>query len=260
MPATPAKSRKSVLAHDWVFRWRPEKSPIFPKLAATAVAGAAFAVLVTQVRIQLKVPEKSAPRKASVIYLGDDETSRALRIRAQDGGPLPTRFDPRQWAGLEDVERAALDAASFRAPAHVPAIAELPEDPLILPLELAAKGRRFFPAHPPVTPPAAPLPAVLAPVLYPLAGVAAASLPRDLPPLATTSEMASAAWRFVIRLDEDGTALDILSMEKGDAPAAKALAAWLRRIRFAPPPANRPAWIAIAIGFANQPAHGPDTQ
>ena len=87
------KSRKPPGTHQWVFRWRPLRQPLLPKLFALALVGAGFAFLVTSVRVRVKALEKSTPRKASVIYLRDDAQGRALSLRAQEGGPFPSRFE-----------------------------------------------------------------------------------------------------------------------------------------------------------------------
>lgn len=258
------KSRESGRAPEWVFRWRASQTPLFPKVFATLLAGAAFAFLITSVRIRVVALEKSVPRKASVIYLRDDAEGRALTLRAHEGGPFPSRFEPSQWQGMARLEAEALDAVRFQPQPYVPAVPDLPPENLATPLELAAKGVSFFPKHA-ASPMAAPVHAKLklAPVLYPLSGVSSATLPAALPPFeaAVDSAMSSASWRFLVRLNPDGGVAECVSLEKGGEAGAPELEAWLHRIQFAAEPAKPFRWIAVGIGFTNQPvADGSDAR
>lgn len=257
------KSHKPTDAPVWVFPWRGAKTPLFPKLFAIVVAGAAFALLITTVRIRVVALEKSAPRKASVIYLRDDAQGRALGLRAREGGPFPSRFEPSQWQGFAELEAAALDAARFQPQPYIPAPGDLPAENLVQPLKLAATGELFFPQR---SPPSANAPDLaklkLAPALYPLSGVTTETMPRDLPPFdaAVDGAMTSVSWRFLVRLNPDGGVAECVSLEKGGEAGAPELEAWLHRVRFTAEPAKPIRWIAVGIGFTNQPADGTDAR
>lgn len=246
----------------WVFPWRPVKQPLFPKFLAFAIPAVLFTFLVTTVRIHVNSPERSSIRKGSVIYLGDDAQGRALTLRAREGGPFPSRFELSQWQGLRDLETAAMDASRFQPPAYAPALQELPGGNLSPPLELAAKGVPFFPDRDPSVfdiPDLGNLTVV--PVLYPLAGVTGENLPKDLPPLAmeVKNDLPTATWRFLIRLNADGSVAECVSLEKGAETSATGLAAWLHKVTFAPDLSKLSRWIGVGIGFTNQPADGTDT-
>lgn len=245
----------------WIFPWRGGNRPLFPRLLALAFTSVAFTILVTTVKIRVDSPEKSTPTKASVIYLRDDAQGRAMTLRAREGGPFPSRFELSQWQGLPELETAALDAVRYQPAPYTPVPEELPPDDGVLPMELAAKGRQFLPERIPqpiATPDLGKL--KIAPVLYPLSGVTAESLPQDLPPFAATvdSTMSSAPWRFLARLNADGSVAECVSLEKGGEPGARELEAWLHRIVFKPDPSKPVRWISVAVGFTNQPADGTD--
>ena len=248
---------------EWFFRWRPLGSPLFPKLIALVLVGGCFVFLVTSVRIRVTPPEKVSPRRASVIYLGSDLQGRALSLKAQEGGPFPSRFDLSQWGGLGELERAAMEAIRFQVPAYQPKIEAMPPVNEIKPLSLAPRGERFFPARPQA--PEVPLevtPLKLAPVLYPLSGISGDALPADLPvfePL-VDPEMASGTSRFLLRLNAQGGVAECVSLEKGGGNGAQELEKWLHRIRFKPDSGSISRWIAVGIGFTNQPADGTDAQ
>jgi hypothetical protein len=258
------KPRKLAGAPEWVFRWTAGKRPLLPKLFAVVLVGAAFAFFITSARIRVTALEKSTPRKASVIYLREDAEGRALTLRAREGGPFPSRFEPSQWEGMAALESSALDAVRFQPPPYVPALADLPAGNLVQNVELAAKGQSFFPKrNPPSAHPQEHPKLKLAPLLYPLSGISAATLPEALPPFAAAVDgaMSSASWRFLVRLNPDGGVAECVSLEKGGEPGAPELEAWLHKIPFKPELAKPFRWIAVGIGFTNQPvADGPDAR
>lgn len=244
-----------------VFRWRPEKPQWLPKLIALAFAGVALACLMT-LRIRVVAPVRSVPQRAAVVYLRDDAEGRAMSLRAQEGGPFPARFRLSQWEGLAELEGSAMEAARFQPEPYVSPIRELPAPNQLQSLEIAAKGKSFFPQRPPA-PPDAPAPVNLkpAPALYPLAGISNDTVPLNLPPFdgVVDGEMSSSSWRFLVRLNPAGGVVECVSLvEKvGEAPTHE-LEAWLHRIQFKPDPGKPFRWIALGVGFTNQPADGTD--
>ena len=168
-PSERVRARKPLGTPEWIFRWRGSRRPLFPRLFALVLVGGVFTLLVTTVKIRVEAPEKSSLRKASVIYLTDDAQGRALTLRAQEGGPFPSRFVLSQWAGLAELEKAAMEAARFQPLPYVPQLQDLPVERDVPPLELAAKGVAFFPERVPslvFLPEERPWKVV--PVLYPL--------------------------------------------------------------------------------------------
>lgn len=257
-------SRKPPGTYQWVFRWRPLTQPLLPKLFALALVGAAFVFLVTSVRIRVTALEKSTPRKASVIYLHDDAQGRALTLRAQEGGPFPSRFALSQWDGMAKLEAAALEAVRFQPSRYDPKVQDLPPEDAVQPLVLAATGERFFPIRPSAPD---PVPETgrfqLAPVLYPLSGIPCEALPVELPPFEASVDeaMSSASWRFLIRLNSEGGVAECVSLEKGGEAGASELEKWLHRIQFKPESGRPFRWIAVGVGFTNQPvADGTDAR
>jgi hypothetical protein len=253
------KSKRLVGVPEWFFRWKPRGSPLVPKLIALVVVGAGFVFLVTSVRIRVIPPEKVSPRKASVIYLGNDPQGRALSLKAQEGGPFPSRFDLSQWGGLADLESAAMEKVRFQAPTYEPKIEDLPRFNEVKPLNFAVKGERYFPKRestPASVENAAPF--RLTPVLYPLSGITNEALPADLPEFepVVDAEMASGTSRFLLRLNSAGGVMECVSLEKGGEEGVQDLEKWLQRISFKPDPSNPSRWIAVGIGFTNQPIDG----
>ena len=157
-----------------------------------------------------------------------------------------------------------MEASRFQPEPYVSPIRELPAANQLQPLELAAKGQSFFP---PRAPPSSDAPALpkqkLAPTLYPLAGVSPETLPLDLPSFAgvVDGEMSASSWRFLVRLNPDGGVPECVSLvEKVGETRAPELEAWLHRLQFRPEPGKPFRWIAVGIGFTNQPADGTDTR
>jgi hypothetical protein len=257
------KFQKPADTPEWIFRWRGSRQPLFPKLFALASVGAAFTFLVTASRVRVDSLEKSAPRRGSLIYLRNDAQGRALALRASEGGPFPSRFDLSQWQGLPDLEASALAVARYQPPAYVPEIKDIAPAELTRPLQLAARGESFFPERrmPPVAVPEVDK-MKIAPVLHALSGVTRETLPIDLPTFTAgvDSTMSSAQWRFLLRLNGDGSVAECVSLEKGGDPGASALEAWLQRIIFKPDATKAARWISVGVGFTNQPADGTDAR
>ena len=253
------RTRKPLGTPEWIFRWRGSRQPLFPRLFALMLVGGVFALLVTTVKIRVDVPEKASLRKASVIYLTDDAQGRALTLRAQEGGPFPSRFVLSQWSGLAELEASAMETARFQPQPYVPQLQDLPAERGVLPLELAAKGVAFFPER-------VPAPVFIpdlrqwqvVPVLYPLSGVTAEELPKKLPQFGAVVDaaMSSASWRFLVRLHPDGSVAECVSLEKGGEAGAPELEKWLHKIPFQPAPATPYRWISVGVGFTNQPTDG----
>lgn len=253
---------KHLAPRDWVFSWRVRKAPFFPKLVALGLAGAAFFFLITAVRIRVIMPERISQKKASVILLTDDAVGRALTLRAQEGGPFPSRFEPSEWAGLRETEERALAAARFTAPVYQPVLGDLAFESEVPPLRLAAPGVAVFPKRDGVN---LQLPEdegwVARPQLFPLAGISLDELPVELPDfeMPVDAAMSAAAWRFLVRLDREGGVTECVSLENAGGAGAGALETWLKRVRFKPDRAGPAArWISLGIQWINQKADGSD--
>lgn len=258
MPKRVSFKHKRKEAPEWVFPWHPLGESAFPKWFALLVVGGAFAFFLTSVRIRVTPPSPWAARKASVIQVTDDADGRALTLRAREGGPLPSRFNPSEWEGAVALERAAFESVRWTPPPYQPVLRKLP-DQATPPLRLAAKGEAVLPKRKPLTE-AAPVSTGLrlAPTIFPLSGITAASLPAGLPAYdgvvdkAMTAELS----RILVRLDAAGNVQDCVSLTGGTSP----LEEWLRRISFNPEPAKPSRWIVVGVGFANQPADGTDAR
>ena len=72
MAEGPHKLPRLMNTPEWIFRWRRLSEPLFPWMLALVLVAGGFLVLGTTLRVQVRVPEKSVPQKASVIFLNDD--------------------------------------------------------------------------------------------------------------------------------------------------------------------------------------------
>lgn len=246
----------------WIFPWRRVGEPIVPKILALSLAGVMFALVLTAVKVRVASPIEWAPRRASAIHVLDDEEGRALTLRAREGGPFPSRFEPSEWQGALALEQSAFEAARPVPLPHVPVLRSLPERGLINPALLAEKRgsvlpkRSFSKIVPPVV---GKIKAV--PVLQPLSGIQNSAMPGELPPYdgVVDATMTVEPRRFLIRLDAGGNVQDCISLAGGDEAGSSPLETWLRRVAFSAEPGKASRWIAIGVGFSNQSADGPDT-
>jgi len=245
-----------------VFPWHLTMGSPIHKWGAILLVGSGFAFFLTSARIRVVPPTPWATHKATVIHVTDDAEGRTLTLRAREGGPFPSRFDPAAWLGATALERAAFAGTRWTPPPYVPELRKLPNE--VTPqVKLAAKGEPVLPKLRPlaeVAPPAAMLRPT--PELYPLSGIAAAALPHALPPFDDVVDAALTAepWSFLVRLDAAGTVQDCVSLGGGDETGPPPLEAWLRRVSFNPDPSIPSRWIVVGIGFTNQPADGSVTR
>lgn len=246
---------------EWIFRWSPRRQPLVSKIIALLFAGGFFLYLITSVRIRVVPPEKSTPRRASVIYLNDDVEGINLTLNAREGGPFPSRFDLSQWVGIDKLEEAGMNLAKFQPPLYHPQVDGILFESGIKPEDLAAKGERFFPIYrqAPISTPEM-IPRQLAPVLSALSEVSKEAFPEHFPIFEgqVDAAMAAGTWRFLLRINSAGTVVEAVSIEKGGEAGLLALEKWLRQIRFKPEKGKSFRWAAVGIEFINQVAHGSD--
>jgi hypothetical protein len=263
MPGNAKKPRKPKTTPEWVFPWRGRNSPYVTTILAALLVAAGFAVFMATLRVRVMVPKPMAPRKGALIHLMDDAQGRALALKAQEGGPFPSRFEPSQWEGTAALESAALSAANPSRPPYLPALRGLPEAPPVRPPGLAAGGQPVFPKRiPPESNAPDPAGMKLAPFIYPLAGITVAELPSSLPEFdgVVNSAITGSSWRFLLRLNRHGTVVESVPLEKGGGEGALELKSWLQRIRFQPAAEPPFRWISLAVSFTNQPADGTETR
>ncbi|MEN9975011.1 MAG: hypothetical protein RLZZ282_1017 [Verrucomicrobiota bacterium] len=249
-------------APKWVFDWRPHQQSSFPKAMILLTMGAGFALFLTSVRIHVEPPTSWATRKASILHLTDDADGRALTLRAREGGPFPSRFEPAEWEESAAIEQSAFQVTRMPSPPYMPVLRNLPTETTPT-MALAAKGEATMPPLNPdlLTRPLATT-VKLAPVLSPLSGILPTAMPRSLPPFDGMVDAAISAEssRFLLNLDAAGNVLECVSLMGGDETGPPPLVDWLRSVPFSPEPTKPSRWIVVAVTFSNHPAHGPHSR
>lgn len=250
-------------APQWVFSWRQPRGGWFPKVLAWALVAVGFAFLLTSVRIRVIPPAPWAARKAAVIQVVDDADGRALRIRAREGGPFPSRLDSMDWEGATALESALMDASGGGSVPHQPVLRDLPEDGLPKTPPLASRGEAVLPKHRAKAPnPLSSTNLSLVPVLHARSGITSAEIPDELPPFRgamdqALKEVAADPGQFLLHIDPAGRVRDSISLTGEDEAG---LADWLRAVYFKPDPATPSRWVVVAVGLITQAADGPDTR
>ena len=241
-----------------IFPWRKPPSQVMPTLVAGGLALLGFGMLLGLVHIRVVPPQFEMERQGSLIYLPASGDGLAWATRAQEAGPLLSRYEPTDWNGYPALNAAVTAATLVATPPRLPQLQELPAGDAVRPPPLAAAGEAVFPKPPPLAPPAPPVPCKLVPQLYPLSKLGSASLPQSLPPLADPVDPAMAAvdWQFLVHLRPDGSVADCLALNQSPGPGAGRLENWLRGVAFDPKLAVPGDWIAVAIRFNNQSADG----
>ncbi|MFZ9937685.1 MAG: hypothetical protein ACO3JG_11620 [Luteolibacter sp.] len=247
-------------APQWVFPWQGLRQSPLPKIAAFLITLGVFAMMFAFVRIGIVSPTPWAARQATLFRTLEDAEGRALALRAREGGPFPSRFQPAQIDWLRELENQALSTAGWQPPHYEPKLRDLPAMKPPLPL-LTAPGKPVMPQRPPPNPP--PVAGKLQPVptLQPLAGVDTANLPANLPDFAdeVPPAMLAKPWRFLLRLDAAGRVQEAVPLSGGGNDAGvSALTRWLAKIAFPPDVESEERWIAVGLSFENRPADGTD--
>ncbi len=247
----------------WIFVWREVEPPVIPRLIALGFGIALFGFLIGAARVQVMTPAKTSTRKASLIYLRDDAQGRAWSLRAEEGGPFPSRFKPTQWQGLDELEIGAMEAVRYQPRPYVPAMEDLPRPNELESSGLAAKGEMFLPKREAtVVPPPDLIQLKPAPMIYALSGISPMAIPTDLPPFAPPieAEMSAVSWRFLLRLDASGTVSECVSLAKGGVAGGTSLESWLSQISFPSAQDGKSRWIAVSVAFINQPIDGTEAR
>lgn len=208
-------------------------------------------------------PAKTSTRKASLIYLDDDAEGRAWSLRAKEGGPFPSHFEPAQWQGLAELEAGAMEAVRYQPRPYVPAMEDLPRPNELESAGLAGKGEVFLPkreAASMLAPDLIQLKSV--PMIYALSGISPKAVPANLPPFASLidTEMAAISWRFLLKLDGAGTVSECVSLAKGGVPGGTSLESWLSQVSFPAALDGKSRWIAVSVAFINEPIDGTEAR
>jgi hypothetical protein len=243
-------------APEWIFPWRPAGEPWVPKILALALVATLFAVLLSSVRIRTVVESPWTMRKASVIQVLDNANGRALTLRAREGGPFPSRFEPADWPEFLALEKTVLESSRTALPPYRPALRELTQGKRRMPA-LTEPGRAVLP--PPQRIPQSAALAVttrLTPMIHPIAGIHATVMPDAVPayPGEVTPALAAAPTRFLVRLNPAGNVTDCVSLDAGDEAGPSELERWLRGVSFKPGPTKASRWVALGISFVNRTA------
>ncbi|MFT4177817.1 MAG: hypothetical protein QM627_14365 [Luteolibacter sp.] len=257
MAKSPIPESPAIELPEWVFRWRLPNDALFGKFAALLICTVAFAVFLTMVRVRVVPPMQPEGRKATLIYLDGGPEAAAWALRAEEGGPFPSRVEPGEWPGVKAIEDRVMDTLAFRRSFHQVELKALPEAPPPGPILLEQRGETVLPKL--VKPASAKWPApslVTAPVLYPLANISATELPESLPPFQAeiNDALVSSSWRMLVRLRPDGGVAESVTLTGESNPGSVALEKWLRSVRFRPDSSRSSPWIGIGIGFVNLPA------
>lgn len=254
----PTSANERALKERLVFSWEARSAPQLPKIWAILIALGFFAFLIQSVHIRFGEPIGVVIRKGSVIQLPAAYAGVDWALRAEEGGPFPSRFEPSEWAPIAAVEAAVMAELQWQVPGYQPALKALPESdapavpPLVLPGERRLPERPFAPK-----PVVRPVTMRVVPLLYPLSGIAMEELPEALPAfeLAESGLNTGTALRFLLRISSSGRVTECVPLA-GRFPEEQGIETWLQAVHF--PAVREERWVALAVGFMNQAPDGTD--
>lgn len=236
----------------WVFAWKPLGRPWSARLLPILLVASGFALIVMTVRIQVIPPKPWSARAASWIHASHDEQGMALAMRARDGGPFPSRFELRNWAGAADLESAVRAAADWSPRPYVPVLRGLADDDVKSDLRLAALAEPVFPKRKEEV--AAVTSAVELHPVPQLRVLSAGVVSNPLPNFdgAVAASMTADEWKFLLQLDGAGNVSECVSLSGSDDAGLAAVVGWLRSVSFKPDLKKRGRWVAVSVAFIYQ--------
>lgn len=255
---TPNPSKQRPFKERLIFSWEARSAPQMPKIWAVVIAFGFFAFLIQSVHIRFGEPIGVAIRKGSVMQLPATYAGIDWALRAEEGGPFPSRFEPSEWAPLAAIENAAMADLQWQVPDYQPDLKALPvmdspESPALI-----LSGERRFPKRPYTPTPVVGHTAMqLVPLLYPLSGLTMEELPEKLPvfEFAEGAPGSGASMRFLLRISPSGRVTECIPLA-GRTPEESKIEVWLQAVTF--PAVTEDRWVALAVGFVNQAKDGSD--
>ncbi len=245
---------------DLVFNWQRRESHYGHKLTAVVAVSIIFTVLFGIVSVRMKPPGTTVTEAASVLHFGDDGMGRMWRLRAEEEGPFPGRLQIQSGGDILDVMNSESladhpDGVGYKAglklfQADVSAVSD----------QLSMRGRRFFPERvgsgvvEKVEATEAPGNNGInsLPVLTPYSREAQQWMPESVPlfDLKMEDDLASASWRFVLSLREDGSVEECVALSGGENDGLKGMCGWLGGLKFREGKGER--WFGLRVEFINQ--------
>lgn len=249
---------------DLIFDWTGVESHPAWKGAAVVMVAFGFLIAFSFFRVNFKMPDSQSAKSASVVLVPDEELGRLLRMKAEEEGPFPGRleiaglYEPLEWAGFGTLgDKGAWNDYSI-------ALRPLNPDSEDFSNRVSAQGQRVFPYRnrsldKPQT--VTKIEHKLVPLLIPYNQRAAKWLPNKLPDLQMQADerMASADWRFVLKLRADGAVEQCISLSGGGGESLFTMVEWLEAQRFQASDQEE-RWFGLRVEFLNKSNDGSESQ
>lgn len=252
-----------MIKDDLIFEWSDAPGNQRRKLLALLLVSLLFVLFGVMINVRFDSPGVGSVRTASVLFL-DGEIGREWRLKAEEEGPFPGRLEIGWDSDPLDLRIVISAEGEVDWNDHTirmrPMRSEVGKSSDLI----ASKGVRYFPEIESVSREVRdtdPLKLVRSPVLIPYSKEAQQWLPDDLPlfPLRSEEGLASASWRFVLNLREDGSVAQCLSLSGGNEASLMAMTEWLEQLRFKMS-AEDSRWMGLRVEFLNQKTDGSDSE
>jgi hypothetical protein len=258
------KTNRWMNKNDLIFDWSNTEAHWGWKWTAVLIVALGFAFLYSLFSVQFDHKDVAPLRSASILYLSDDKESRLWRMQAEEDGPFPGGLE---ISGLNDPlnelgEASLSEDDSWNS--YEVSMRSLRIDSFINEHRISAQGQRVFPRNFKSVEALNEQPKtelVMRPILIPYNKESEKWLPTDLPPihLELKEELASAEWRFVLNLRDDGSVMECLSLSGGREEGLKVITDWLQGLNFQKSD-EQERWMGLRIDFLNERSHGTDPE
>lgn len=242
-----------------LFAWKVPDSSSWASFASIVIVALLTTVLLGAVRVRIVPPPRVIERKASTVLVPEYGEGREWSVRAEEGGPFPSKFTPSESPVVKAMETDLIEK-SLSEP-YQPRLADFVEDTRSL-LTVAPRGERVFPrsSEESIAKPVAST-APLMPMIRPLSTLPPGAWPESLPRFDAdvTPKMAAATWRFMVEIGERGRVMNSISLDgtalagsDEAAASARMIGDWLSQVRFGPAAVGA-GWIGVEVGFSRKP-------
>ncbi len=241
-------------APKWIYPWRDKGSFYYGMWLGLLIAGGFFVFAFTFIQVQMPVMATWSAPQGEVIQVSDDDAvGRWLIQKAQEEGPYPSRYEPTEWDGGNDLEQLLMRSVRQELTSYSPSLKVLPEEKPKL-AKIAVYGEPLLPERELKVGDIEPTVMMeMVPSLFSISGLGQDEMPVDVPNIPGKLDPAVALEnsRFLLRLDGRGKVLDCLSMAGRIEVQLTPVQNWLKGLSFGPSSDRAERWVAVGVRFEN---------
>lgn len=249
---------------DLIFKWQASESHLGFKIIAIIIVAVIFTGLFGIVDVQLEPPPNPVFESAAVLHFADEDLGRAWTLLAEEAGPFPGRLEITGSDGMPSMQGVDTSSGLSGWSKYEISLRKFRESSEAISGTLAEKGLRYFPQRVKIgvgkeetEKEEAALDSgrlTRKAILTPFDESALGWMPEIVPDFEIPTdggELTSDSWRFVLRLRQNGSVMDTVSLGGLGEAGADELVAWLEKLRFMPGEGGE-RWLGLRVELINK--------